>query len=135
MVNHGAQTAFAADVAKSISGQCDEAPLIMGGEDFAYMLEARPGAYIFLGNGDTAMCHHPKYVFEDEAMPFGMSFFAEIVEARPIAVPDSLPIAERRDDADGAEVSLGESHGSHSELPAARGGHRHLQLHDRGMGP
>ena len=82
MVNHGTQTAFAADVAKSISGQCDEAPLIMGGEDFAYMLEERPGAYILVGNGDSAAVHHPKYNFNDEAIPAGCSWWAGIVEQR-----------------------------------------------------
>ena len=82
MVNHGAQTAFAADVAKSISGQCDEAPLIMGGEDFAYMLEERPGAYILVGNGESAPVHHPEYNFNDEAIPAGCSWWAGIVEQR-----------------------------------------------------
>ena len=82
MVNHGAQTAFAADVAKSISGQCDEAPLIMGGEDFAYMLEERPGAYILVGNGNSAAVHHPEYNFNDEAIPAGCSWWAGIVEQR-----------------------------------------------------
>ena len=48
----------------------------------AYMLEARPGAYIFLGNGDTAMCHHPAYDFADDAIPVGCSWFAELVEKR-----------------------------------------------------
>ena len=46
------------------------------------MLEKRPGAYVFLGNGDTAMCHHPQYNFDDEIIPYGCSFFAEIVERR-----------------------------------------------------
>lgn len=82
MVNHDEQTAFAADVARSVSGQCDEAPLVMGGEDFAFMLEERPGAYILVGNGDTAMVHHPEYNFNDEAIPAGCSWWAEIVEQR-----------------------------------------------------
>ncbi|RYG91811.1 amidohydrolase [Loktanella sp. IMCC34160] len=82
MINHDAQTDFAAEVARSISGQCDEAPLIMGGEDFAYMLEERPGAYILVGNGDTAMVHHPEYNFNDEAIPAGCSWWAGIVEQR-----------------------------------------------------
>ncbi|MEP3637881.1 MAG: M20 aminoacylase family protein [Paracoccaceae bacterium] len=82
MVNHEVQTDFAADVARSITGQCDEAPLVMGGEDFAFMLEERPGAYILVGNGDTAMVHHPKYNFNDEAIPAGCSWWAEIVEQR-----------------------------------------------------
>ena len=82
MVNHEEQTEFAASVAKSVSGGCDDAPLVMGGEDFAYMLEERPGAYILVGNGDTAMVHHPEYNFTDEAIPAGCSWWAEIVEQR-----------------------------------------------------
>ncbi|WP_341862209.1 M20 aminoacylase family protein [Gymnodinialimonas sp. 57CJ19] len=82
MVNSEEQTAFAAEVATSVSGGCDEVPLVMGGEDFAFMLEERPGAYILVGNGDTAMVHHPKYNFNDEAIPAGCSWWAEIVEKR-----------------------------------------------------
>lgn len=82
MVNSPDQTAFAADVARSITGQCQEAPLVMGGEDFSFMLEERPGAYILVGNGDTAMVHHPEYNFNDEAIPAGCSWWAEIVEQR-----------------------------------------------------
>lgn len=77
------RTAFAAEIAARVTGQptADTAPL-MGGEDFSFMLNARPGAYIFLGNGDTAMVHHPEYNFDDAAIPFGCSWFAEIVETR-----------------------------------------------------
>ena len=82
MVNHDDQTEFAADVARGISGACEEAPLVMGGEDFAYMLEERPGAYILVGNGDTAAVHHPKYNFNDDAIPAGCSWWAEVVEKR-----------------------------------------------------
>jgi len=82
MVNSEAQTDFAAEVANAVSGQCDEAPLVMGGEDFAYMLEERPGAYILVGNGDSADVHHPEYNFNDEAIPAGCSWWAEIVERR-----------------------------------------------------
>ena len=82
MVNHDEQTEFAASVAAKVSGACGEAPLIMGGEDFAYMLEERPGAYILVGNGDTAMVHHPAYNFTDEAIPAGCSWWAGIVEER-----------------------------------------------------
>ncbi|MEM9871346.1 MAG: M20 aminoacylase family protein [Pseudomonadota bacterium] len=86
MVNHDAQTEFAADVARAVSGHCADAPLVMGGEDFAFMLEERPGAYILIGNGDTAMVHHPEYDFNDAAIPAGCSWWAEIVEQRmPIA--------------------------------------------------
>ena len=82
MVNSEDQTDFAADVARSVAGECEEAPLVMGGEDFAFMLEERPGAYILVGNGDTAMVHHPEYNFNDEAIPAGCSWWAEIVEQR-----------------------------------------------------
>ena len=82
MVNHEEQTEFAAEVARSVSGGCEEAPLVMGGEDFAFMLEERPGAYILVGNGDTAMVHHPMYNFNDDAIPAGCSWWAEIVERR-----------------------------------------------------
>jgi hippurate hydrolase len=82
MVNSDEQTAFAADVARAVAGDCEDAPLVMGGEDFAYMLEERPGAYILVGNGDTAMVHHPAYNFNDEAIPAGCSWWAEIAEQR-----------------------------------------------------
>ncbi|MGB3313529.1 MAG: M20 aminoacylase family protein [Albidovulum sp.] len=82
MVNSEAETEFAASAAKKVAGDCGKAPLIMGGEDFAYMLEERPGAYILVGNGDTAMVHHPEYNFNDEAIPAGCSWWAAIVEER-----------------------------------------------------
>ena len=82
MVNHDAQTEFAAEVARAVAGDCAEAELVMGGEDFAYMLEERPGAYILVGNGDTAPVHNPRYNFSDDAIPAGCSWWAEIVERR-----------------------------------------------------
>ena len=86
MANHAEQTELAADVARRVAGDCADAPLVMGGEDFAYMLEQRPGAYILVGNGDTAMVHHPEYDFNDEAIPAGCSWWAGIVEERmPVA--------------------------------------------------
>ena len=60
----------------------DKTDPIMPSEDFSYMLQERTGAYLFLGNGDSAMCHHPKYNFNDDAIPYGSSFFAELVERR-----------------------------------------------------
>lgn len=81
-VNHAEQTAFAAEVARSVSGDCADAELVMGGEDFAFMLEERPGAYILMGNGPSAALHHPEYNFDDEAIPAGCSWWAEIVEQR-----------------------------------------------------
>jgi hippurate hydrolase len=82
-VNHDAETAFAADVAETVAGEGrvdrDLAPLL-GGEDFSYMLEARPGAFIFVGNGDTPMVHHPEYDFNDAAIPYGVSYWAKLAE-------------------------------------------------------
>lgn len=82
-VNAVENTGFAAEVAQAVSGKVstDTAPM-MGAEDFSYMLNERPGAYIFLGNGDTAMVHHPAYNFDDNAIPFGSSWYAGMVEAR-----------------------------------------------------
>ena len=82
MVNHEEQTEFAAKVATDVSGDCTEAPIVMGGEDFAFMLEERPGAYILVGNGDSASVHHPEYNFNDDTIPAGCSWYAEIVEQR-----------------------------------------------------
>ncbi len=86
-VNSDAETAHAAEAAAAVAGKVqDNTDPIMPSEDFAYMLEERPGAYIFLGNGDTAMCHHPEYNFDDDAIPAGCSWFAELVERRlPVA--------------------------------------------------
>ncbi|PTM51412.1 M20 aminoacylase family protein [Phreatobacter oligotrophus] len=81
--NHSDQTDFAVKVAQSVVGadKVDpETPPLMGAEDFSYMLNERPGCYIFLGNGDTAACHHPAYNFDDNAIPTGTSYLAKIVE-------------------------------------------------------
>ena len=82
-VNHPRQTEFAAAVAGQVAGpgkvDANTVPL-MGGEDFSFMLEARPGAFILLGNGDTAGVHHPKYDFNDNAIPAGVSYWARLVE-------------------------------------------------------
>ena len=82
-VNAVENTGYAAEVAKAISASVDTdtAPL-MGAEDFSYMLNERPGAYIFVGNGDTAMVHHPAYNFDDNVIPFGSSWYAGMVETR-----------------------------------------------------
>jgi hippurate hydrolase len=81
-VNHAAQTDLATRIAKEISGEANvrETPPLMGAEDFAYMLEARPGAFIFCGNGDTAGLHHPAYNFNDEAIVYGTSYWIKLVE-------------------------------------------------------
>lgn len=87
-VNHADQTAFAAEVARDVAGPdnvLDDTGREMGAEDFAYMLEARPGAYLFLGQGAGAGLHHPGYDFNDEIAPVGASFFAHLVEkAQPL---------------------------------------------------
>jgi hippurate hydrolase len=81
--NHPGQTAFAASIASEIAGadrvDTEVAP-VMGAEDFSYMLEARPGAFIFMGNGDTAGLHNPAYDFNDEAIPVGASYWVRLVE-------------------------------------------------------
>ena len=82
-INAPGPTAFAADVARSISGseRVDaDADGTMGGEDFAYMLQARPGAYIFLGNGPSTELHTDTYDFNDEIIPVGVSYWAKLVE-------------------------------------------------------
>jgi len=82
-VNAPENTDFAAEVARKVSGFVDtDTPPLMGAEDFSFMLNERPGAYIFLGNGDTAMVHHPAYNFDDSAIPFGSSWYAEMAETR-----------------------------------------------------
>jgi hippurate hydrolase len=85
-VNAAGPTEFAAAVASTISGATDvDADGTMGGEDFAYMLQARPGAYIFLGNGDSTELHSDTYDFNDDIIPVGVSYWAKIVEtAMPV---------------------------------------------------
>ena len=82
-INAAENTRHAAEVARAISPAVDTdvAPM-MGAEDFSFMLNARPGAYIFVGNGDTAMVHNAAYNFDDNAIPFGASWYAGMVEAR-----------------------------------------------------
>ncbi|TIV00891.1 MAG: amidohydrolase [Mesorhizobium sp.] len=81
--NHPEETVFASDVAAVIAGDAHVHRAIqpvMGGEDFSYMLEARPGAFIFIGNGDTAGLHNPAYDFNDEVIPHGMSYWVKLAE-------------------------------------------------------
>jgi amidohydrolase len=81
--NHAKETDFAASIAGEIVGKnnvdTDMAP-VMGAEDFSYMLNARPGAFIFVGNGDSAGLHHPSYNFNDEVIPLGTSYWVKLVE-------------------------------------------------------
>ena len=81
-VNHVPQTDVAVRAAREIAGDANvrEMPPLMAGEDFAFMLEQRPGALIFCGNGDSAGLHHPEYNFNDEALVFGTSYWIKLVE-------------------------------------------------------
>ena len=82
-MNHPDETGYAAEVARAIAGDVNtEMEPMMGGEDFSYMLLERPGAYIFVGNGDTPMVHHPAYDFDDNAIPAGSSWYAGMIETR-----------------------------------------------------
>ncbi|HMN72136.1 MAG TPA: M20 aminoacylase family protein [Rhodoblastus sp.] len=81
--NHADETEFATKVAQEIVGAekvMTNVPPVMGAEDFSYMLEARPGAFICIGNGPTAGLHHPEYDFNDKAIPYGVSYWARLVE-------------------------------------------------------
>ncbi|MFT4782649.1 MAG: metal-dependent amidase/aminoacylase/carboxypeptidase family protein, partial [Paracoccaceae bacterium] len=83
MINHPDETGFAAAAARRVSDMVDtHAPRTTGGEDFAFMLQACPGAYIQIGNGPSAQLHHPEYDFNDDIIPMGCSFWAEIAETR-----------------------------------------------------
>ena len=82
MVNHERETSFASDVARNVAGNDKvlvQTPL-MGGEDFAFMLEERPGNMMLIGNGDSAGCHHPAYDFNDAALPHGISYWVRLAE-------------------------------------------------------
>ncbi|MCK0151014.1 M20 family metallopeptidase [Marivita sp. S6314] len=84
-INHPDQAAFAGKVAQEIVGADNtitELSPEMGAEDFAYMLEARPGAYLFLSQGVGPSVHHPEFDFNDDVAPIGASFFARLIETR-----------------------------------------------------
>ena len=82
MVNDEAETDIAIAAAERVAGKCDLEPQTMGGEDFAFFLEKVPGAYILLGNGDTAKVHSPLYDFNDAAIPAGCSWWVEVAEGQ-----------------------------------------------------
>ena len=85
MINSDLETSHMSKAAKNVAGDKnvdDNASQVMGAEDFSYMLEERPGAYIRVGNGNTASLHHPNYDFNDESIPFGTSFWVELTETR-----------------------------------------------------
>lgn len=81
--NHPNETEFSLDVLRKVVGDKsvqDEMPPLMGAEDFSYMLEKRPGSFVFIGNGDTANLHHSSYDFNDEAIPYGISYWVTLAE-------------------------------------------------------
>lgn len=81
--NHAGQTDFVTSVAKEVFGSdaiTTDIPPTMGSEDFSYMLEERPGAFINIGNGDSAGLHHPAYEFNDAAIPVGVNYWASLIE-------------------------------------------------------
>lgn len=82
--NHFEQTELALKVARDVAGEANVQAIrpVMGAEDFAYMLEARPGAYILCGNGDSTGLHHPAYDFNDDAILYGTSFWIKLVETK-----------------------------------------------------
>ena len=85
MINSDLETSHMIKAAKNVAGDKnvdDNASQVMGAEDFSYMLEERPGAYIRVGNVNTASLHHPNYDFNDESIPFGTSFWVELTETR-----------------------------------------------------
>jgi len=90
-INAPRQTAFAVEVARSVAGServNDKIDGSMAGEDFAYMLQARPGAYILMGNGSSTQLHTDTYDFSDEAIPVGVSYWSRLVEmALPVTGP------------------------------------------------
>jgi hippurate hydrolase len=83
VVNRERETEFASAVAREIAGTDKvntDMPPVMGAEDFAFMLQERPGAFIFVGNGDSAGLHHPAYDFNDEVIPVGTSYWVRLAE-------------------------------------------------------
>lgn len=83
-INHAEQTEFAVGVARQVAGDDkvdpDRVPM-MGAEDFSYMLNERPGAFIFIGNGPSANLHHPEYDFNDDAIRHGCHYWLTLISA------------------------------------------------------
>ncbi len=81
-VNDAASAAFAGRIAAEITGEADttEQRQVMGSEDFSYFLQERPGAYAWIGNGNSASLHNPGYDFDDDNLAVGASFLARIAE-------------------------------------------------------
>jgi len=82
--NHVNETEFAGNIAAGVVSEENLNRAVnpmMGAEDFSYMLEARPGAFIFIGQGETAGLHHPEYDFNDDIIPYGCSYWVSLAES------------------------------------------------------
>ncbi len=80
-VNHPAETELALSAMRAVAGPervRDDLKPVMGAEDFAFILRRVPGAYVFVGNGDTAGLHNPKYDFNDAALSHGVAYWIEL---------------------------------------------------------
>ena len=80
-VNHHAETEIALEAMRAVAGPenvRDDVRPVMGAEDFAFVLRQVPGAYVFVGNGDSAMLHNPRYDFSDAALPYGVAYWVEL---------------------------------------------------------
>jgi amidohydrolase len=82
VVNHAEETERVIEILRKVAGEAVDADVspAMGAEDFSYMLQARPGTLVFIGNGDTASLHNPAYDFNDEAISFGISYWVSLAE-------------------------------------------------------
>ncbi len=84
-INHDAEALYAAEAATGVVGPANvdaNTDPMMAGEDFSFMLNARPGAFMFIGNGDSAGLHNPAYDFNDEAIAYGISYWVKLAEQR-----------------------------------------------------
>ena len=82
LINDTASIEHAAEAGRAVSNAATDFPPVMGADDFAEMLRLRPGAYVVVGNGESAGLHHPEYDFNDAVIPYGISWFAEMAERR-----------------------------------------------------
>lgn len=97
-VNHTAQARILGDAAARVAGPASvqrDIPPIMAAEDFSYMLQARPGAFIFMGNGMTAPLHHPMYNFNDDALSYGIALWVELIGGREAPARCTVALREK----------------------------------------
>ena len=83
LFNDPAQTEECANIARALLGEDQvimPGPTFMGSEDFAYYAQRVPGTYCIIGNGDTAMVHHPMYEFDDRNLPIGAAYWVALTE-------------------------------------------------------